>query len=41
MHKILILATGGTIASDVSENGLTPELSVSDIVAGSLHSLSD
>ena len=41
MHNILILATGGTIASDVSDKGLVPELSVSDIVAGSLHNLSD
>ena len=41
MHNILILATGGTIASDVSDKGLAPELSVSDIVAGSLHNLSD
>ena len=41
MHNILILATGGTIASDVSDKGLVPELSVSDIVAGSLHNLPD
>ena len=41
MHNILILATGGTIASDVTEKGLAPELSVSDIVAGSLHNLPD
>ena len=39
MHNILILATGGTIASDVSENGLAPELSAADIVSGSLHNL--
>ncbi len=41
MQKILILATGGTIASDLSENGLAPELSVSQIVSGSLHNLPD
>ncbi len=41
MQKILILATGGTIASDVSENGLAPELSVSQIVSGSLHAMPD
>lgn len=41
MYSILILATGGTIASDFSENGLVPELSVSDIVSGSLHNLPD
>ncbi len=39
MQKILILATGGTIASDVSEKGLAPELSVSQIVSGSLHTM--
>lgn len=39
MPKILILATGGTIASDISENGLVPELQAADIVAGSLHNL--
>lgn len=38
---ILILATGGTIASEATENGLQPELSVSQIVAGSLHNLKD
>lgn len=37
--KILILATGGTIASEEGANGLQPELKVSDIVAGSLHNL--
>ncbi len=37
--KILILATGGTIASEAGANGLQPELKVSDIVAGSLHNL--
>lgn len=41
MYSILILATGGTIASDLTENGLAPELSVSDIVSGSLHNLPD
>ena len=41
MQKILILATGGTIASDLSENGLAPELTAADIVSGSLHNLSD
>ncbi len=41
MQKILILATGGTIASDVTENGLAPELSVSRIVSGSLHAMPD
>ena len=35
MQKILILATGGTIASDVTENGLAPELTAADIVSGS------
>ena len=39
MQKILILATGGTIASDVTENGLAPELTAADIVSGSLHNL--
>jgi len=39
MQKILILATGGTIASDATENGLAPELSAADIVSGSLHNL--
>ena len=39
MHRILILATGGTIASDVTENGLAPELTAADIVNGSLHTL--
>lgn len=38
-HKILVLATGGTIASERSENGLVPELSVSTIISGSLHYL--
>ena len=41
MHKILILATGGTIASDVGENGLAPELTAAQIVSGSLHNLPD
>ena len=41
MQKILILATGGTIASDATENGLAPELTAADIVSGSLHNLSD
>ncbi len=41
MQKILILATGGTIASDVSDKGLAPELSVAEIVAGSLHAMPD
>jgi len=41
MHKILILATGGTITSEVSENGLVPELTASKIVSGSLHTLPD
>ena len=41
MHNILILATGGTIASDATENGLAPELTAADIVSGSLHNLPD
>lgn len=41
MPKILILATGGTIASDATENGLAPELTAADIVSGSLHNLPD
>ena len=41
MHNILILATGGTIASDATENGLAPELTAADIVGGSLHNLPD
>ena len=39
MQRILILATGGTIASDVTERGLAPELTAADIVSGSLHAL--
>ncbi len=39
MQRILILATGGTIASDVTEKGLVPELTAADIVTGSLHAL--
>ena len=39
MQRILILATGGTIASDVTERGLVPELTAADIVTGSLHAL--
>ena len=39
MQNILILATGGTIASDITENGLAPELTAADIVSGSLHNL--
>ena len=41
MQNILILATGGTIASDATENGLAPELTAADIVSGSLHNLPD
>lgn len=41
MYNILILATGGTIASDLSEKGLAPELTAADIVSGSLHNLPD
>lgn len=39
--KVLILATGGTIASDLGENGLQPELSVHNIVSGSLKNMPD
>jgi L-asparaginase/Glu-tRNA(Gln) amidotransferase subunit D len=37
MQKILILATGGTIASDATENGLAPELTAADIVSDWRH----
>ena len=39
--KLLILATGGTIASDTTENGLSPEHSAAEIAAGSLHHMTD
>ena len=29
MKKILLIGTGGTIASDVTEDGLAPELTMS------------
>lgn len=32
MRKILLIATGGTIASGPSENGLTPALSASQLM---------
>ena len=41
MHKLLILATGGTIASEASENGLVPELTAAKIISGSLHTMPD
>ena len=40
-QHILILATGGTIASEAAEDGLQPELPAAKIVAGSLHNLPD
>ena len=33
MKKILMIGTGGTIASDVTESGLTPELSAARLLA--------
>ena len=39
--KLLILATGGTIASDATENGLSPEHSAAEIAAGSLQHMTD
>lgn len=36
---ILVLATGGTIASEPGENGLRPELSASELVEGSLRNV--
>jgi len=34
--KILVLATGGTIASEISDRGLKPHTSVKDIIDGSI-----
>ena len=34
--KILVLATGGTIASEISDMGLKPHTSVQDIISGSI-----
>lgn len=39
--KILILATGGTIASENTGRGLFPERTGAEIAAGSLHGLTD
>jgi L-asparaginase len=33
MKRILLIGTGGTIASDVTENGLAPELTTHDLLA--------
>lgn len=35
-NKILVLATGGTIASEISDMGLKPNISVKDIISGSI-----
>lgn len=37
--KLLVLATGGTIASEPGENGLQPELSAAELVRQSLHNV--
>ena len=38
--KILVLATGGTIASEISDRGLKPHTSVQDIISGSIQDTS-
>ena len=33
MKRILLIGTGGTIASEVTESGLAPELTTGDLLA--------
>ena len=33
MKKVLLIGTGGTIASDVTANGLAPELTTEQLLA--------